>query len=81
MAKRRIGGAGGGSDPGGKGGGALIAVLVAVVLAAGGATVRYTGTAYASRLDGRTVANAQAEPVARGWAGLALTSVVTDAVG
>ncbi|MEJ8277435.1 hypothetical protein [Pseudonocardia spirodelae] len=43
-------------------------------------TVRYTGDAYASRRDGTTVVNAQAQPVARGWAGLALTSVVTNAV-
>ena len=44
-------------------------------------TVRYTGDAYASRRDGTTVVNAQAQPVARGWAGLALTSVVTNTVG
>ncbi|MFP5068498.1 hypothetical protein ACLFMI_02360 [Pseudonocardia nantongensis] len=43
-------------------------------------TVRYTGDAYASRRDGTTVVNAQAQPVARGWAGLALTSVVSNAV-
>lgn len=43
-------------------------------------TIRYTGDAYASRRDGTTVVNAQAQPVARGWAGLALTSVVTNAV-
>lgn len=43
-------------------------------------TVRYTGDAYASRRDGTTVVNTQAQPVARGWAGIALTSVVTNAV-
>lgn len=43
-------------------------------------TVRYTGDAYASSRDGATVVNAQAQPVARGWAGLALTSVVINAV-
>ncbi|MFR9807391.1 hypothetical protein ACL02T_34630 [Pseudonocardia sp. RS010] len=42
-------------------------------------TVRYTGDAYASRRDGPVVINAQAEPVARGWAGLALTSIATNA--
>jgi len=41
-------------------------------------TVRYTGDAYASRRDGPVVINAQAEPVARGWSGLALTSIATD---
>ena len=41
-------------------------------------TVRYTGDAFASRLDGPVVINAQAEPVARGWAGLALTSIATN---
>ncbi|WP_433504877.1 hypothetical protein ACQP04_35920 [Pseudonocardia halophobica] len=41
-------------------------------------TVRYTGDAYASRRDGPVVINAQAEPVARGWAGLALTSIATN---
>lgn len=44
-------------------------------------TVRYTGDAYASRLDGTVVINAQAQPVLRGAAGLALTSLVTNAVG
>lgn len=44
-------------------------------------TVRYTGDAYASRQDGTNVVNAQATPVLRGWAGLALTSAVTNAVG
>lgn len=48
---------------------------------AGYRTVRCTGTALASRLDGRTVVNAQAQPVPHGWAGLALTTVVTVAVG
>lgn len=43
-------------------------------------TVRYTGAAYASRQNGTVVVNAQAEPVARGWAGLALATVVTNAV-
>ncbi|WP_322769241.1 hypothetical protein [Frankia sp. Cr1] len=43
-------------------------------------TVRYTGYRYASRRDGTVVANAQAEPVARGWTGLALTSIVNEAV-
>jgi hypothetical protein len=42
-------------------------------------TVRYTGEAYTSRRDGTVVVNAQAQPVARGWAGLALTSIVTNA--
>jgi hypothetical protein len=44
-------------------------------------TVRYTGDAYASRLDGDVVVNAQAQLVLRGAAGLALTSLVTTAVG
>lgn len=43
-------------------------------------TVRYTGAAYASDRNGTVVVNAQAEPVARGWAGLALATVVTNAV-
>lgn len=43
-------------------------------------TVRYTGDAYASRRNDAIVVNAQAQPVARGWAGLALTSIVTNAV-
>jgi hypothetical protein len=43
-------------------------------------SVRYTGSAYASRLDGRIVVNAQAEPVARGWTGLALSTVVSNAI-
>lgn len=42
--------------------------------------VRYTGEAYASRRDGTVVTNAQAQPVARGWSGLALTSIATNAV-
>ncbi|WP_344414438.1 hypothetical protein [Pseudonocardia ailaonensis] len=42
-------------------------------------SVRYTGDAYASRQDGTVVTNAQAEPVARGWAGLALATIVTNA--
>ncbi|MBW0106025.1 hypothetical protein [Pseudonocardia sp. KRD291] len=43
-------------------------------------SVRYTGDAYASRRDGAVVVNAQAHPVARGWAGLALTSIATNAI-
>jgi hypothetical protein len=43
-------------------------------------TVRYTGDAYASRQDGTVVTNAQAQPVARGWSGLALTTLATNAV-
>lgn len=43
-------------------------------------TVRYTGEAYASRRDGSVVVNAQGQPVARGWAGLALTSIATHVV-
>ncbi len=43
-------------------------------------SVRYTGDAYASRRDGTVIVNAQAQPVARGWAGLALTSVATHVV-
>lgn len=42
--------------------------------------VRYTGGVYASRRDGTVVVNAQAQPVARGWAGQALTIVATNAV-
>lgn len=42
--------------------------------------VRYTGDAYASRREGAVVTNAQAQPVARGWSGLALTSVASNAV-
>jgi hypothetical protein len=42
--------------------------------------VRYTGDAYASRRDGTVVANAQAQPVARGWTGLTLTTIATNAV-
>ena len=42
-------------------------------------SVRYTGDVYASRRDGPVVVNAQAQPVARGGAGLALTSLVTAA--
>lgn len=44
-------------------------------------TVRFTGDAYASRIDGTVVTNAQAQPVLRGATGLALTSLVTNAVG
>jgi len=43
-------------------------------------SVRYTGDVYASHRDGTIVANAQAQPVARGGAGLALTAIVTHAV-
>jgi hypothetical protein len=43
-------------------------------------SVRYTGDIYASHRDGATVSNAQAQPVARGGAGLALTSIVTHAI-
>jgi hypothetical protein len=43
-------------------------------------SVRYTGDAYASRREGVVVTNAQAQPVARGWSGLALTSIATNAV-
>jgi hypothetical protein len=43
-------------------------------------SVRYTGDAYASRQDGTLVTNAQAQPVARGWSGLALTTIATNAV-
>lgn len=43
-------------------------------------TVRYTGDFYASRRDGTVVGNAQAQPVARGPVGLALTSIATEAV-
>lgn len=43
--------------------------------------VRFTGDAYASRLDGTVVTNAQAQPVLRGKAGLVLTSLVTNVVG
>jgi hypothetical protein len=43
-------------------------------------SVRYTGDAYASRREGDVVTNAQAQPVARGWSGLALTTIATNAV-
>lgn len=43
-------------------------------------TVRYTGAVYASHRNGTVVVNAQAQPVARGATGLALTSIVTNAV-
>lgn len=42
--------------------------------------VRYTGDFYASRLAGTVVSNAQAQPVARGATGLALTVLVNDAL-
>lgn len=41
-------------------------------------SVRYTGVLYLPA-NGTVVVNAQVAPVARGWAGLALTSVVTNA--
>lgn len=41
--------------------------------------IRYTGDFYASQLDGAVVSNAQAQPVARGKTGLALTVLVNDA--
>jgi hypothetical protein len=43
-------------------------------------SIRYTGDVYASGRDGTIVANAQAQPVVRGRAGLVLTSLVTNAV-
>ncbi|MCE3554387.1 hypothetical protein LWC33_23390 [Pseudonocardia sp. RS11V-5] len=42
-------------------------------------TVRYTGDSYASRQDGQVVINAQAEPVARRWTGVDLSSIATTA--
>ena len=42
--------------------------------------VRYTGDFYASRLEGAVMSNAQAQPVARGTTGLALTVLVNDAL-
>jgi hypothetical protein len=41
-------------------------------------SVRFTGDIYASARDGTAVVNAQAQPVARGWAGIALTTIVND---
>ena len=43
-------------------------------------SVRFTGDAYASRRDGTVVANAQAQPVAPGTTGLALTSITSELV-
>ncbi len=43
-------------------------------------SVRFTGDIYASRRDGSVVSNAQAQPVGRGATGLALTSIVTNAL-
>lgn len=43
-------------------------------------TIRFTGYPYASGRDDTVVVNAQAQPVARGAGGLALTSIVTEAV-
>jgi hypothetical protein len=42
--------------------------------------VRYTGDFYASRLTDTVVSNAQAQPVARGASGLAVTVLVNDAL-
>lgn len=43
-------------------------------------SVRYTGLAYDSRQNGSVLTNAQVQPVARGWTGLALTTIATNAV-
>lgn len=43
-------------------------------------SVRFTGDLYASHRDGTMVTNAQLQPVARGGAGLAFTSILTTAV-
>lgn len=43
-------------------------------------TVRYTGLHYHPGGRGTIVSNAQAEPVARGWTGIALQSIVNAAV-
>ncbi|WP_133150887.1 hypothetical protein [Frankia canadensis] len=43
-------------------------------------TVRYTARTYRSVQRNNVVVNAQAEPVARGWVGLALTTIVDEAV-
>ncbi|MEX5637282.1 hypothetical protein [Parafrankia sp. FMc2] len=43
-------------------------------------TVRYTARHYSSGRSSTVVVNAQAEPVARGWVGLALTTVVDEAI-
>lgn len=43
-------------------------------------SVRFTADFYASHRDGTVVVNAQAQPVARGGVGLALTSTVTNVV-
>lgn len=42
--------------------------------------IRFTGKAYASRLDGDTATNAQAQPVAPGLIGRRLTEMVTNAI-
>jgi hypothetical protein len=42
-------------------------------------TVRYTGLHYRPGGHGTIVSNAQAEPVARGWTGIALQSIVNAA--
>jgi hypothetical protein len=39
--------------------------------------VRYSGPGYASDRDGSVVRSAQAEPVGRGWVGLAAKSIVS----
>ncbi|WP_131772076.1 hypothetical protein [Candidatus Protofrankia datiscae] len=43
-------------------------------------TVRYTGVRYISSIDGAVIANAQAEPVARGAAGIALATIINNSV-
>lgn len=43
-------------------------------------SVRFTGDIYESRREGTVVSNAQAQPVGRGATGLALTSIVTNAL-
>jgi hypothetical protein len=42
-------------------------------------TIRYTGLRYHSNSHGTTVSNVQAEPVARGWTGIALQTIVNAA--
>lgn len=43
-------------------------------------SIRFTGDIYESRREGTVVSNAQAQPVGRGATGLALTSIVTNAL-
>lgn len=43
-------------------------------------SVRFTGDIYESRQDDAVVSNAQVQAVARGWTGLSLTSIATNAV-